>query len=177
MDAGKETVPKDIDFCIEITKEDNMVYCSKGFNTVEHNDTITIYLVQQSVMGEGKLIIKEREIAQLPRQWFYVYDSKTKESFYMTFVNNNEFVYHEDLDFLLRYLKRHYGNFYYVSYYKLDIYAYINEKIAQEISMDEFKKRYCIDLRKCINKPWCFFDTEEIKAKCTKGGGDGEQGE
>jgi len=95
----------------------------------------------------------------------------------MTFVKNDLIVYHEDLDFLLRYLKRHYGVFYYASYYKRDICAYLNETIIQEISIDEFKKRYCIDLRKCINKPWCFFDIKEIKAKCTRGGGDGRQGE
>ena len=174
METGKETVPKDIDFCIEFTEEDNMAYCSKGFSTVERNNTITIYLVQQSMAGK-ELKLRERKIAQLPRQWFYVYDSKTKESFYITFVDNDLFVYHEDLDFLLRYLKRYYGSFYYVSYYKRDICAYLKERIIQEFSIDEFKKRYCIDLRKCINKPWCFFGTEEIK--CTKGGGDGEQGE
>mgnify|MGYP001770619462 CR=1 FL=1 len=128
------------------------VICTRALVACERDGKLVI-LAMKSKIKTRKVEANFREVALLPRKWFYVYDHENADNYYATIVDDGVIAFHEDLDFLLWFVGKDW-RYYYKKYYKGDIAFLLDRYISEYIKLEEFKRKFGIDLRNC--KPVCF---------------------
>jgi hypothetical protein len=131
------------------------VICTKALVACERNDKLVILAMERKIKSQKKIEVETnfKEVAFLPRKWFYVYNHENADNYYATIVDDSIVAFHEGLDFLLWFVKKNW-RYYYKKHYKDDIVFLLGHYISEYIELEEFKKKFGIDLRNC--KPVCF---------------------
>ena len=133
--------------------------CTKALVACERDERLVILAMKGKIKSRKKMGVELnfKEVALLPRKWFYVYDHENADNYYAAIVDDGVIAFHEDLDFLLWFVGRDW-RFYYKKHYKGDIVFLLGHYITEYIELEEFKKKFGIDLRNC--KSICFAETQ-----------------
>jgi len=171
LDKEKEDVEKMYrckviaDTCLEwviierIKTHDSKTICTKALVAGERDNRLIILTAKRKIkyQKEPTVTTEYETVASLPRKWFYVYDHENADNYYATIVDDGIVAFHEDLDFLLWFVRKNW-RYYYKKYYKGAIVFLLGHYISEYIELDEFKKKFGIDLRNC--KPFCFAERQ-----------------
>ena len=147
--------------CLEwVTTHDfERIICVKALVAGERDNRLVILVAKRKIKRQKKTTVttEYEPVASLPRKWFYVYDHENADNYYATIVDDGVIAFHENLDFLLWFVRKNW-RYYYKKHYKGDIVFLLGHYISEDRELEEFKRKFGIDLRNC--KPFCFAETQ-----------------
>jgi len=142
--------------------------CTKAFVAGEKDDRLIILAGKRRIIHrkETKVTTEYEPVALLPRKWFKVYEvnqinkvlgGEPREfKYYVAIVDDGVVALYDKLDILLSLLVGNKWQYHYKKQYKGAIVYLLEHYITEHIEMDDFKRKFGIDLRNCwLRKPFC----------------------
>jgi hypothetical protein len=141
--------------------------CTKSFVAGEKDNRLIILAGKRRIIHrkETTVTTEYEPVALLPRKWFKVYEVRQinkvlggeprEFKYYAVIVDDGDVAFYDDLDFLLNLVKSKW-QYHYKKQYKGAIAYLLEHYISEHIEMDDFKKKFGVDLRKCWHSmPFC----------------------